>query len=88
MNTPLHFKSPMTPFDGGRGDYVWEFIRDWNIMKLEDYTRTEWTMAYCIHCVWEFIKEGMKGKVILYHLLIKKMKVILYHLPFICLFSG
>lgn len=55
-------------------------------MKLVDYTRTEWTMAYCIHCVWEFIKEGMKGKVILYHLLIKKKKkkkVILYHLPFI-----
>ena len=99
----------LTPFDGGRGDYhhVWEFIRDWNIMKLVDYTRTEWTMAFCIHCVWEFIKEGMKGRVILYHLLInekkekkkesniipftyqrKKKKVILYHLPFICLFSG
>ena len=66
----------LTPFDGGRGDYhhVWEFIRDWNIMKLVDYTRTEWTMAFCIHCVWEFIKEGMKGRVILYHLLINEKK--------------
>ena len=80
----------LTPFDGGRGDYhhVWEFIRDWNIMKLVDYTRTEWTMAFCIHCVWEFIKEGMKGRVILYHLLInekKKSNIIpfTFYLPFL-----